>query len=243
MLLSQKRQNLSEMIIRKALSLGASLAAITSVDSIRNSPSHQKSNHVRWPSQAKSVVILALKHESTEPSLDWWDGNHGTPGNRQLIAITRQLKRWLRKKYGITANDVPYYIHKGGIFLKDCAVCAGLGVIGKNNLLITPANGPRVRLRALFVNTLLEQTPNDESFDPCKDCKAPCIQACPQKAFESGNYDRLLCMKQMEQDEKESTVSKDTGTLFFADFIIKYCRACELNCNVCLSDDQGNVPL
>jgi epoxyqueuosine reductase len=237
MMPSRIRPDLSGIIIKKAISLGASLVGITRVDSIRNSPSHQQSQNVRWPSQAKSVVILALKHDADEPSLDWWDGNHGTAGNRKLISITRQLKRWFKKQYGIVANDVPYYIHKGGIFLKDSAVCAGLGVIGKNNLVITPCYGPRVRLRALFVNIQLEPTKCPGDFSPCINCEAPCKTACTQKAFESGAYNRLLCQKQMEQDETESTISKDTGIMYYSDVLIKYCRACELACPVGLLDD------
>jgi epoxyqueuosine reductase len=228
---SQITQNLSGIIIKKALSIGASLVGIASVDSIRNSPSHQNSSEDRWPSQAKSVVVLALKHDTTEPSLDWWDGNHGTAGNRMLISITRQLKRWLRKKYRITATDVPYYIHKGGIFLKDSAVCAGLGIIGKNNLLITPEYGPRVRLRALFVNVQLDSTYIHNDFKPCENCDMPCRKACPQEAFRSNSYDRSLCLKQMEKDEIESAISKDTGTMYYSDVMIKYCRACELACS------------
>jgi epoxyqueuosine reductase len=235
MMPSHAKHDISEMIIKKALSIGASLAGITGVDSVRNSPSHQNSTNVRWPSQAKSIVIIALKHDIAEPSLDWWDGNHGTAGNRILISITRQLKRWFKNKYGIVANDVPYYIHKGGIFLKDTAACGGLGIIGKNNLLISPGYGPRVRLRALFVNVQLEPTESDKSFEPCLNCEAPCIQACPRKAFERSSYDRLLCQKQMEQDEKDSTISKDTGIMYYSDAIIKYCRACELACPVGLS--------
>ncbi len=237
MMPSQIISDLSGIIIKKALSIGASLAGITSVDSIRNSPSHLQSKNIRWPSQAKSVIILAVKHEADEPSLDWWDGNHGTAGNRKLISITRQLKRWFKKQYGIVANDVPYYIHKGGIFLKDSAVCARMGVIGKNNLVITPSYGPRVRLRALFVNVQLEPTKCPADFSPCINCEAPCKTACPQKAFESGVYDRLLCQKQMEHDETSSTISKDTGILYYSDAMIKYCRACELACPVGFLED------
>jgi epoxyqueuosine reductase len=237
MMPSRIRPDLSGIIIKKAISLGASLVGITTVESIRNSPSHQQSQNVRFPSQAKSVVVLALKHEADEPSLDWWDGNHGTAGNRKLISITRQLKRWFKKQHGIVANDVPYYIHKGGIFLKDSAVCAGMGVIGKNNLVITPSYGPRVRLRALFVNLQLEPTKCPADFSPCINCEVPCKTVCPQKAFESGAYDRLLCQKQMEQDEKSSTISKDTGIMYYSDVMIKYCRACELACPVGLLED------
>jgi epoxyqueuosine reductase len=231
-------RNLSEDIIKKALSIGASLVGITSRHLILQSPSHKNSENVRWPSQAKSVVVIALKHKSTEPSLDWWDGIYGTPGNQKLISITIQLKRWFKKKYGILANDVPYYIHKGGIFLKDSGVYAGLGVIGKNNLIITPEYGPRVRLRALFVNVHLETTRFQKDFEPCKNCEIPCRQACPRKAFETGAYNRKLCQKQMEQDEIESTISKNTGIMYYEDAVIQYCRACELACPVSIENNR-----
>jgi epoxyqueuosine reductase len=232
MMSSDTHQNLSELIIKKALSTGASLAGITTRHSILQSPSHKNYENVRWPSQAKSVVVLALKHDINEPSLDWWDGHNGTSGNRKLISITRQLKRWLKNKYGILANDIPYYIHQGGIFLKDSGVCSGLGVIGKNNLMITPEYGPRVRLRALFIDMQLEATSFHKDFDPCNNCEIPCREACPRKAFETGAYSRKACLKQMEHDEIEGTISKNTGKLNSEDAVIKYCRACELACPI-----------
>jgi epoxyqueuosine reductase len=80
---------------------------------------------------------------------------------------------------------VPYYIHKGGIFLKDSAVCAGLGVIGKNNLLITPEYGPRVRLRALFVNVQLDSTYIHNDFKPCENCECPAEKLVPRKLLKA----------------------------------------------------------
>jgi epoxyqueuosine reductase len=63
-----------------------------------------------------------------------------------------------------------YFIETGGIYLKDTAVLAGLGCIGKNNMLVTPELGPKVRLRALLLEEDLTPTgPID--FDPCKN---PC---------------------------------------------------------------------
>ncbi|MEA3231699.1 MAG: hypothetical protein U9Q05_08095 [Thermodesulfobacteriota bacterium] len=61
---------------------------------------------------------------------------------------------WLEKEKGITAEKLPYHIESGGIFLKDAAALAGLGCIGKNNMLVLMKYGPRVRLRALLLNIM-----------------------------------------------------------------------------------------
>ena len=143
----------------------------------------------------------------------------------------------------INTNKLHYYVEKGGVFLKDAAVLAGLGCIGKNNMLVTRDYGPRVRLRALFLNAEIQPTGPIE-FDPCADCKVYCRRVCPENAmdekapsFESiadsldlpardGTYDRQLCNIRMEKDIFES--KKNGGT----QVPIKYCRKCEFVCPV-----------
>ena len=130
-------------MIEKALALGASAAGIADVAALRTSPSHHAVTAVRWPPDAASVVVLALEHSPDEPVMDWWDHRTGgTPGNRRLITIGTALVRWLNHEHAIIGRGVPYPIAKGGFFVKDAAVLAGLGVIGRNNLLITPCLRP-----------------------------------------------------------------------------------------------------
>lgn len=225
-----KKKHIAKDIIKKAKELGASLAGIVSFASIRNSPSHQAYREIQWPSEANSVVVLALMHDHTDPRLDWWDGQQGTQGNRILKNIGKDLAGWLAQEYGITARDLAYQVAEGGIFLKDAAALAGLGTIGKNNLLITPDFGPRVRLRALMIDTDVEPTgPID--FAPCETCDMPCMRACPQGAFQSGSYDRSLCDEQMEQDKENGVLSKEADYVNSA-ILIKYCRICEFVCPV-----------
>jgi len=227
---SNKKQYIAKDIIKKARKLGASLAGLVSVASIRNSPSHQAYREVQLPSE-NTVVVLAFIHDQTDPQLDWWDGKHGTPGNRILINIGKDLARWLAQEYGITAHDLPYQVDKGGIFLKDAAVLAGLGALGKNNLLITPDFGSRVRLRAFSIDADVEFTgPID--FTPCETCDMPCRQACPQGAFQSGSYDRSLCNEQMEHDKENALTSKEADYVNSSGILIKYCRVCEFVCPV-----------
>jgi epoxyqueuosine reductase len=121
--------------------------------------------------------------------MDWWIDAYsgGTPGNRMLIDINDKLAVWLENEMGIKTKKLPYYIEHGGILLKDAAVLAGLGCLGKNNMLVAPDYGSRIRLRAMFIDTMLPSTgPID--FDPCEDCAMPCRTACPQEAFAQTSF-------------------------------------------------------
>jgi epoxyqueuosine reductase len=217
-------------ILEKARLLGASLAGVANVASLRNAPSYRVYGTTELPAEARSVLVLALAHREAEPELDWWGIPEGTPGNRTLKTISQGLKQWLNEEYNIPAQPLPYQVERGGIFLKDAAVLAGLGIIGRNNLLITPEFGPRVRLRALFLD--VDVTPTGSiTFSPCDTCDMPCRLNCPRNAFASGSYNRNDCAKQMQEDEAkvliEKAVQEDSPAVQ-----IKYCRACELACPV-----------
>ncbi|MFQ5875915.1 MAG: epoxyqueuosine reductase, partial [Dehalococcoidia bacterium] len=116
-------------LIEKAKEVGASLAGIASVAQLKNSPSYaiyDKSPYydgyegVVWPTEARSVLVLALLHRPSEPELDWWDYKPGrTPGNRQLMKMAKNLKQWLHEEFSINAWPLPYRVEQGGILLKD----------------------------------------------------------------------------------------------------------------------------
>lgn len=85
-------------------------------------------------------------------------------------------------------------------------------------------------------------------YDPCDGCSAPCLEACPQKAFKkqvyapadygqaelpgrSGTYDRLACNREMVLNEanfEEVRIENQEK----AAKRVKYCRECELACVV-----------
>ena len=136
------------------------------------------------------------------------------------------------EELGIKALSLPYQIEYGGTFLKDSAHLAGLGVIGKNNLLVTPEFGTRIRLRGIFIEAELEPTgPLD--FDPCNGCDMPCHQVCPRDAFRSGIFERALCKD--ENDKRDSEAALVDGSIMGIDepsMVSKPCWYCELACPV-----------
>jgi epoxyqueuosine reductase len=179
------------------------------------------------------VWVLGLGQSPDEPELDYWGSRGGTPGNRALTKIGRRLSAWLAESLGIRSTLLAYHVSRGGVYVKDAAVLAGLGVIGNNNLLITPQLGPRVRLRALLLDTEVE-TPSRPlgGFAPCEGCLEYCRKACPQSAFASGSYDRLLCERQMHRDEAHPRTGKTAERYKLPDRFVVYCRRCELACPV-----------
>ena len=241
-------------ILEKARNFGASAAGIASVADLRRVPSYTVYRDdpyykdypgVEWPDEHRSVLVWALPHPSSEPVLDWWNmkvPGH-TPGNRVLVGQSEQLRLWLAEELGISAWSSPYTPKGAGFaFLKDAAVLAGLGVIGKHNLLITPEFGTRVRLRAIFMDAELRTTGPVSDYYPCDGCPMPCHRACPQSAFEGGLFQRARCKVEMDRNEAAAEVIE--GSVMGIDEATKttkYCRNCELVCPVA-ARTPGRIP-
>ena len=190
---------LTERIVEKAGSLGASVAGVADVEALKASPSHliypkigmdpaapwqdapEESLHheVEWPADAVSAVVIGVEHPADRPELDWYDGK-GTPGNRILIRVVKELSEWLEDEFSVTTYRPPYFIESTGIFLKDAAVMAGLGCVGRNNLVITPEYGPRVRWRALLW-TARRRPPVRSSTTPATAARSPAAGPAPSR--------------------------------------------------------------
>jgi epoxyqueuosine reductase len=164
-----------------------------------------------------------------------------------LIAIGAKLAGWLEEDQGIKSTKLPYHIERGGIFLKDAAAMAGLGCLGRDNLLVTPQYGPRARLWALAIDRELPVT-GPVDFDPCPGCDEPCRRACPQESFarkiysteqsgveqlpaRNGVYDRNLCNVQMELDVAQHEPIAVEGRSVPGK-LVRFCRLCEFACPV-----------
>jgi len=237
---------IEKTIVEKAKELGVSLAGIATIDELKASvsyeiydkkPFYEEYKGVKWRKEHKSVLVWALVHPASEPELDWWSMKVKgfTPGNGVMRMQSKKLRKWLGEDLGINALSLPYQIEYGGALLKDSAHLAGLGVIGKNNLLITPEFGTRVRLRGIFMEAELKPTgPID--YDPCNDCDMPCHRSCPRGAFRSGSYERSFCKEENDQRDMDSEILD--GSIMGikeASKVSKPCRYCEFACPVAQS--------
>jgi epoxyqueuosine reductase len=251
--MKSNRNNIEKTIVEKAKEEGASLAGIARVEDLRASPSVERYANApfyeaydrdhpnyfefkgyKWAEEHKSILVWALVHPISEPQLDWWSMKVKgfTPGMGVMRLQSKKLRIWMGEDLGINALSLPYQIEFGGAFLKDAGHLAGLGVIGKHNLLVTPEFGTRVRLRGIFMEAELEPTGPIE-FDPCNGCDMPCHRACPREAFRSGAFERALCKQ--ENDKRDAEVEILDGSIMGIDEpseVTKPCRYCELACPV-----------
>ncbi len=188
--------SLAQELHQKATKWGADLVGFAPTARFTRYPSkHQPTKG--FPS-AKSVIVIVL--QMADPLLDLWlnappdSGAGRVPTGRAfedeiLRGICYRLALFLERQ-GVKAKVVSY---EPGLYLKDAAVLAGLGIIGKNNLLITTSLGPRVRLRALVTEAELPPGEVIEDNPWCSNCEL-CIEACPVGALEGGRYNRELCL-------------------------------------------------
>jgi epoxyqueuosine reductase len=235
---------LRQQIMDRAKAEGASLVGIVRIADLKDAPSYAaydaypfypEYKGVEWKDEYTTMLVWALAHPASEPVLDWWSLKIPafTPGNFELRAQSKRLRTWMTDELGMNAYSLPYQIEYGGAFLKDAAVLGGLGVFGRDNLLITREYGPRVRLRGIFMGADLEPTPQIEGFDPCATCSRPCHAVCPRTAFRGGSYERGLCKQ--EQDQLDVDFEVLDGAVMGIDEpgpVTKYCRQCELACPV-----------
>lgn len=217
-------------------------AGIVDVHTVLDGPSHHatsqtrwKDGHVekavRWLPGARSLLVLAMHHPSSQPNLDWFERGN-TAGNRRMQQISADLATWLLRAHRVHAQPLPYQPELGGVFLKDAAALAGLGVIGKNNLLLHPQWGPRLRLRAVLIQDKLPSGAPLSDFQPCQGCDLPCLSACPQEAFGPGRYRRVACMPRLEQDRTNPSDSGRVDEQGKPIMLTKWCRRCELACRL-----------
>lgn len=191
-----------EEIKQAARGYGADFVGVVSADSIPESIPPRPARDVMKGAQSVIVFGTRMLSGSIEsPSL-----RVATTSNlamyQEIDRIGYQLGRFLEEGGYLAAVIPPYQPTEmsretrgmvGDLSLKHAAVGAGLGILGKNRLVLTPRWGPRVRLGAIVTNAPLS---GDEplSKEVCHDCQL-CIDACPVGAISpTGEVDTVKCL-------------------------------------------------
>jgi epoxyqueuosine reductase len=120
-------------------------------------------------------------------------------------------------------SDVPYLYwdsvnrHGMGILsLRHAGQLAGLGILGRNNLLINPDLGNMVYIGAILTDFELEPDPLIENIACPVKCRI-CLDSCPQNALDGRTVNQKLC-------REVSGLKNDRG------FDIYGCNVCRKVC-------------
>ena len=166
---------------------------------------------------AKSMIVLAYKElpncESKNPQI-------AMAGRLDVMEFVRscnyRLARFVDRELKAKAMSVPlsYPLHMsyetkgvvGDVSLRHAAVAAGLGNLGRHNLVIHPGMGTRVVFSALITDLdLPSDGPAPENL--CTKCDI-CVKSCPGGALdEEGKTDVMKCLRKSQPYGIGSSIS------------------------------------
>lgn len=139
--------------------------------------------------------------------------------DRVALLLSNFIQQQGYQALPIPASQVIDWEHqRGHLSHKLVAREAGLGWIGRNNLLITPQWGARVRLVTILTNFPL--TTDQRISRSCNTCRQ-CLKVCPAGAIkeESEEFDHLACFEQLKKFRREWNIPH-----YICGICVKACR-------------------
>ncbi|MFX1276292.1 MAG: hypothetical protein ACFFBP_05525 [Promethearchaeota archaeon] len=210
-------KDLDPQLIKLSKKIGLDIIGFADVKHFKN-PINENSPKY-YQDDSKIVIIVGL--HLFDIFLDIWIENKKAGKNFHFLDIILEkncykIKEFLSKR-GYKSTIIPY---SSGFYLKNAAALAGIGPIGKSNLLITDEYGSQVRLRALTTNAPLKAGKPILKSKYCKEC-AICIKACPAEALSKGNYDKDACLSYNLKNLKK-----------FSNYSSIWCNICIESCPI-----------
>ncbi|HDP16409.1 MAG TPA: epoxyqueuosine reductase [Candidatus Omnitrophica bacterium] len=149
--------------------------------------------------------------------------HHYRQANIALDRIAFRITGFIQSK-GYKALPVPasqiidWEKQKGHLSHKKIGNLAGLGFIGRNNLLVNPKLGARFRLVSILTDIPLD-TAKPLNND-CGNCRA-CIDACPAGAIKerAEDFDYIKCYEKLKEFRNKKIVDQ-----FICGVCVKACR-------------------
>lgn len=176
---------------------------------------------------AKSVIVFGImtfddaEELSVRKSENEWD----YPGYHPLSHISRDLIEILNKE-GYSAMPPPESVAR-----KQISRLAGVGVYGKNSMILSEEYGLSLRLEIVLTDAMLEKDiPLDK--DLCGECRL-CVDSCPTNALKPYVLDIDRCLVHIAEagtpdEELKKAVKKHTKWL--TPNTILMCTICQMAC-------------
>jgi len=229
---------MDKLKIKKILeNMGADLCGIADDKRFKNAPSGFKPSDIY--SECKSVIVFAKRVPSGSLSSE-----NCIPYTHISEKIVQEVDRigtdlcLILEDSGIGAVPIPsddpslYWesenqYARGILSLRHAGYLAGLGVLGKNTLLVNEKFGNMIQLGAVLVNIQLESD-HLANYKACTPDCSLCIDQCPQKALNGATVDQKKC-------RDLSNFVNERG------FVLKKCHSCRSICPNVVGINSNNI--
>ncbi len=207
-----------------ALSKGASCFGVSSFDS-REEEHSLPTDTLKDLTRAVSIAIRLssgiLQGITDKPTRLYF--HHYRTANMFLDQLTLSIQQFIHNK-GFNAFPIPasqivdWEKQTAHLSHKRFAALSGIGWIGRNNLIVTPEYGARIRLATILTDMPLKC---DEPIKrDCGECME-CVSVCPANSIKKSkdNFDYMSCYEKLKEFRKKRYVDQ---------FICGICvRACK----------------
>ncbi|MFX0070578.1 MAG: hypothetical protein ACFFAO_05745 [Candidatus Hermodarchaeota archaeon] len=211
----QRDIELTKKVRKYCKKIGANIVGIADPKHFDRYP--EKNQPERFLKDSQSVIILGIHlYDIFLDAYFQFKKGYFQFADSIIETMCYKLKEFLFEQ-DFTSKVITY---NPGFYLKEISALAGLGPIGKNNLLITEEFGSQVRLRALTTTAPLECGEPITISKYCENCNI-CIEACPAQAFSDGKYDREKCLSYNLSNLKK-----------LSDTVSIWCNVCIESCPV-----------
>jgi epoxyqueuosine reductase len=169
----------------------------------------KRTNPAKLLTNAKSVIVVGLNYKppSNNARRTMQNGKMG-----RIAAFAQYndyhpfIKKLLRKLVDFiittTGSCLQFQIcvDSAPLLERALAVRAGLGIIGKNRMLVNPRFGPQILLGEILTN--LDLVPDKPLTESCPDC-GQCVSACPTGALKpNGSFNATKCISYLTIESK-----------------------------------------
>jgi epoxyqueuosine reductase QueG len=186
----ERNQKLTEDLIKYSSQIGIDIIGFANPKEFKSFKEENRPE--TYMKDGLTVIIIGIY--LYDIILDAWSEDQTTGKSfHYLDSILESRAHSLKDFLLIKSYKSKIISYKPGLFLKDSAALAGIGPIGKNNLLISKKFGPQVRLRAIVTEAPLVTGISIEKSKYCEECNI-CIAKCPAKALTSEGYNKEACL-------------------------------------------------
>jgi epoxyqueuosine reductase len=216
----------SKDIKKYAKCIGAEMCGIANVERFENAPLGFKPTDIYKDCKSVIAFLKTMPPDTILTDTPITYTHTSSTIYLELDRIGLELCRIIERKGAhavLVPCDTPYFYWNpetmrgmGILSMRHTGYLAGLGILGRNTLLMNKKFGNMIHIGAILINTSLEADPIITDFSCPPKCKK-CLDACSKKALDGITVDQYLC--------RQNSITETAK-----EYEIYVCNKCRLVC-------------